>query len=391
MRILDTFLPDKSGIYSLGGFAYQIKVFVKYMLLMEEGMQAGFETLDDVTVGKLSPETIDDNEDKFCNVIASATEIQAIQVKRTTIDEETSKKILLNWILLEGGGKGVTKYILFTDSKYGNSDIIFDTSADDLYTEVVSTTKTNRATIGKIKSKYKNDKDGFLEIYNQIKEKYEFISVSDIDEEIDNECKLLFRKAGINLVTYYGRVRELLQHITYEIIQNVNRKMDYQIGFEEMMSCIEEICNRFTDEHRYPVYAEFKKINPIDISDLQVSASREYKQLVACKLPLKMIETHLQYGTYYQNVCFGYKELNKIDRIRDIEETTYNNFEMAKIMLQSEGKDLPLNRLDATKNRPNSHAESDQIKYGSGIYLTREEEDEHKISWEDEDNEKSGN
>ena len=30
------YIPDESGINSLGGFAYQIKVFVSYMLSMEE-------------------------------------------------------------------------------------------------------------------------------------------------------------------------------------------------------------------------------------------------------------------------------------------------------------------------------------------------------------------
>ena len=38
------YIPDESGINSLGGFAYQIKVFVSYMLSMDEGMQAEFET-----------------------------------------------------------------------------------------------------------------------------------------------------------------------------------------------------------------------------------------------------------------------------------------------------------------------------------------------------------
>lgn len=40
------YIPDESGINSLGGFAYQIKVFVSYMLSMDEGMQAEFETVD---------------------------------------------------------------------------------------------------------------------------------------------------------------------------------------------------------------------------------------------------------------------------------------------------------------------------------------------------------
>ena len=132
-----------------------------------------------------------------------------------------------------------------------------------------------------------------------------------------------------------------------------------------------------------------KKLNKIDFADLKIAQSREYKQLLACKMPQKLIETHLQYGSYYQNVCYKYLELNKISKIRDIEVTTFDNFENVKFMLQTEGKDTPVQRLSETKKQPNSYADSEQIKYGAGIYLTREDEVEHQISWEDEDNAES--
>lgn len=85
----------------MGGFAYQIKVFVLYMLSIDEDMQVGFEIIDDVSVKKIAPDTIDDNEDKFRDVIRSPKGIKAIQVKRTTITRDSAKQILLNWILLE--------------------------------------------------------------------------------------------------------------------------------------------------------------------------------------------------------------------------------------------------------------------------------------------------
>lgn len=97
------YIPDESGINSLGGFAYQIKVFVSYMLSMEEGMQAEFETADDIAISKMTPDIIDDNEDKFRNLIVSPNGIKAIQVKRTSITEKVAKQVLLNWMLLEKG------------------------------------------------------------------------------------------------------------------------------------------------------------------------------------------------------------------------------------------------------------------------------------------------
>lgn len=115
------YIPDESGINSLGGFAYQIKVFVSYMLSMEEGMQAEFETADDIAISKMTPDIIDDNEDKFRNLIVSPNGIKAIQVKRTSITEKVAKQVLLNWMLLEKSGKTITNYILFTDKSYKNS------------------------------------------------------------------------------------------------------------------------------------------------------------------------------------------------------------------------------------------------------------------------------
>lgn len=386
MEDLDTYIPDKSGISSLGGFAYQIKVFVSYMLSMDENMQAGFETVDDVSIKKVTPDTVDDNEDKFRNLIISPKGTKAIQVKRTTITEKIAKQVLFNWILLEGSDETITDYILFTDSSYKNNDIVFDVSAEDLYSEVLKTKRISKATIAKVKEKYEKNKQGFIDIYEAIKDKYTFVSTNKIDDEINEKCKVLFKRAGVNTITYYNRIAELLKHITFEIIKSVNEKKSFVISYREMIAYSEDICARFTDKYMYPVYSEFKKLNKIDFADLKIAQSREYKQLLSCKMPQKLIETHLLYSSYYQNVCYKYLELNKISKIRDIEVTTFDNFENVKFMLQTEGKDTPAQRLIEIKKQPNSYADSDQIKYGSGIYLTREDELEHQISWEDEDN-----
>ena len=352
-------------------------------------MQAEFETVDDVSIKKITPDTIDDNEDKFRNLIVSPKGTKAIQVKRTTITEKIAKQVLLNWILLEGSDENVTDYILFTDSSYENSDIVFEVSAEELYSEVLDTKKTQKATIAKVKKKYEKDKQGFIDVYDAVKNKYTFVSANKIDDEINEKCKVLFKKAGVNTITYYNRIEELLKHITFEIIKSINEKTPFVISYREMIAYSEDICARFTDQYMYPVYSEFKKLNKIDFADLKIAQSREYKQLLACKMPQKLIETHLQYSSYYQNVCYKYLELNKISKIRDIEVTTFDNFENVKFMLQTEGKDTPVQRLSETKKQPNSYADSEQIKYGAGIYLTREDEVEHQISWEDEDNAES--
>ncbi|MDU7252864.1 MAG: hypothetical protein E6274_11105 [Clostridium sp.] len=383
---MSSYQPDSSGINSLGGFAYQIKVFVSYLLSMKKGMQAGFETLDDLTVRKLTPEIIDINEDKFRSLLQNDRGVKAIQVKRTTIDLSVAKKILLNWVLLENSCNEVSEYILFTDKKYNNNDIIFNISEEKLFKEIETTNKTARATIGKVKKEFKGKWDKFKSVYDSIYNKYKFISLENIDSVIDSRCEILFKKEGVQEITYYRRIKELLQHITFEIMEAVNNKKSYMIKFEDMIAYAEDVCSRFKDDNILPQYSEFKKTHKIDFNDLEVCRLREYKQLVACKLPINLIEQNLNFANYYRNSYYSYMELNNIGRIRDIEETTYENFENAKFFLQTNKKDTPYNRLTETKNMSNSYADSDHIKYGSSIYLTREEETENQISWEDEDN-----
>lgn len=371
------YIPDESGINSLGGFAYQIKVFVSYMLSMEEGMQAEFETADDIAISKMTPDIIDDNEDKFRNLIVSPNGIKAIQVKRTSITEKVAKQVLLNWMLLEKSGKTITNYILFTDKSYKNSDIVFDVSAEVLYEEILNSKKSEKATITKVKKEYENDKYRFLNVYEMIKSKYTFVSVDSIDEEINEKCKVLFKKAGVNRITYCNRIQELLRHITFKIMQSVNEKKPYIVSYEEMISYSEDICTRFTDQYIYPLYSEFKKLNKIDLTDLKIAQSREYRQLLACKMPRHLIERHLQYCSYYKNIYYKYLEINKTRKIQEIEETTYENFEDAKYKLQISGMDE--NVLNVTYHKKlNLQTEESVVRNLTNEFPKEEERKKYK-------------
>lgn len=199
----------------------------------------------------------------------------------------------------------------------------------------------------------------------------------------------MFRKAGINEVVYYSRIKELLQHATVEIMEAINNKSAYVFHFDEFIALVDDICSRMTEEVMRPLYSEFKKTHTVNFKDLKVANSREYQQLVACELPQALIEQHLGFCGYYESLKFSYMETNKIGKIKDIEETTYENFQNAKFRLQRSRQDEPYNRLEETKKQSNSYADSEQLKFGSGIYLTKEEMEDSQISWEDEDNEKS--
>lgn len=385
---MDTYVPDSSGINSLGGFSYQIRVFVYYMLTLEENMQIEFETIDDVNIKKIISKDIDANDENFISKIKGSASNMAIQVKRTSIPEGVAQKVLLNWMLLEASENVVTKYVLFTDQQYNNKDILFNKSAAELFKCVEKSDNNPKAIITKVKKKFENDFKNFEEKYNSINVKHEFISSSDIDEKIDGASARLFRRGGINKGVYYGRIKQLLQHVTVEIMDAVNNRNPYVFGFNDLELLADNICSRMTEEVTRPLYSDFKKMHTIDFKDLKVANSREYKQLVACKLPQILIEQHLVFCGYYEDLRNSYLETGKIGKIKDIEETTYENFQDVKFGLQRIGKDEPYNRLEETKNKSNCQADSEQIKFGSSIYLTKEDREDIQIAWEDVDNEK---
>ncbi|MDA1570921.1 hypothetical protein PDK93_33520, partial [Bacillus cereus] len=102
---------DQSGIHTLGGFSYQIRVFAYYLATLEANTQLEFETYDDVTVRKLNSNSLDLHADNFKNVLMEQKSMKAIQVKRTKLDNETALKVLMNWMLLEASESVVSKYI----------------------------------------------------------------------------------------------------------------------------------------------------------------------------------------------------------------------------------------------------------------------------------------
>lgn len=382
---MTTYKPDSSGIFSLSGFSFQIRVFVYYLLTLKEGMQIEFETIDDVNIRKINHSEIDDFDEKFVNRIVGCNNNVAIQVKRTSISESSAIKILLNWILLESSEHIITKYVLFTDDEYKNVDIIFNKPAQELFEFIKNSTQGSRATVTKVKKMYKEFED-FIKIYSSIKDKYEFVSIENLDEKIDESCSEHFRKAGINKVVYYNRIKELLKHITVQIMESINRKRPYTLCYPEFITLLEDICSRMTEQITIPHYSDFKKLHTIDFNDLNIASSREYKQLLACKLPQPLIKVHLGYCEYYKDLRFRYMETNKLAKIENIEETTYENYELAKFKLKEDGRDKPYNRLEETLQRSNAHADNEQIRFGSGIYLTKEGIKDKQISWEDEDN-----
>lgn len=379
------FQLDQSGINSLAGFAFQIKVFAYYAFELRDGMNIEFETIEDVNMKTLVPRQIDTHSHKFVCKVSDSNTNTAIQVKHTSITKAIAQQLIFNWILLEQSSYNVEKYILFTDESYKNSDDIFSVGSEKLYKNIIASDKKENATISKMKNLYENNFNEFKKFFDRVKAKFEYTSLSNIDCEIENRASIHFRKIA-NVVVFRQRLNEFLQHVTVEIMKSICCFESFSLSYSKFINIIEDICNRFTTDITTPCYSDFKRINAIDLKDSKFASSREYHQLKFCELPDNLIKQNLLYGMYYQATSLKYMENDRASRINDIEEVTFENFESIKFSLKKQNQDLPYNRLEETKKQPNSFAENEQIRFGSSIYLTKDTIGEKQISWKDEDN-----
>ncbi|MGN4446314.1 hypothetical protein ACTFOB_15565 [Bacillus cereus group sp. MYBK79-1] len=387
----DVFETDSSGIHTLGGFTYQIRVFVWYLTMLKKNMQLEFETYDDVTIKETDIDTLDLNEMSFNHTLLRENELQAIQVKRTKIDNGTALKILMNWILLESYNSNISKYTLVTPEIYGNKNILFNMTAEDLFLKIDQEELKDkpRSIIGKLKKKFINNKTLFVNTYKTVKGKVEFKAIEDIDDNIIEAYVYLFRQRDgeDKEKVYILRIKTLLEKITYEILEKINNKQAYTINCSEFLELVEKISCEISDIKVNPDFSEYKETQKgLDIKDEKIVSSREYIQLNECDLNSKEMKEHMIYMLYYSRYRFMILERNRVRKIESIEDTTYANFSSVKRRLRLENKEHPFFRLDGTKNESNSYANNEQIRWGSAIFLTKENtDDDKKISWKDEE------
>lgn len=376
-------MNNDSGIKSLAGFSYQIKIFILKCASMSENSKIEFESIDDIALKKIKEEEFDE-KDTLNTLIYKEKEKIAIQVKKTKITSSVAEKILFNWLLVKG--EDIEKYYLVTDSSYKNDDMFSFLDFSELYNKILNSNKGSIALISKVKDIYIKDKELFLQDCQNIKDKYCFENIKDIDQEISEQYKIIFKKAAIAKHTYDRRISQLFQIVIDEILQKINIGQPYILEYQHFMKLAEEICTDITDKRFSPSYVLFKN-TMWQFNQLEISKTREYKQLMKCNINQNLIEEHLCREQFYKSFRYNELEFGRKNKIDDIEGESYINFLIKKEELQSYQKDTPKNRLLGFYNQPNSYIESSALKVGSGVYLTRDEEIERQISWEDESNE----
>lgn len=374
-------MGDNGGIYSLAGFAYQIKVFVLNVLELKNGYTLEYETIDDVAL-KMAADKLDEHEDDLCSIF-TATSRRAIQVKKTQVTNSIAKKVVKNWILADKNNADIEQFVLVTDREV-DMDVFVDLDVDEIFKEV-------NAAIGNKSIDAKVKKIGYTE--TELKQKVrDIVSMSsiqkyeNIDTEIENKFNDFFIRYGVSEATYYIRIKEFLQQITVEILDAVGNGQPYLLTYESMSKIKNRIVTNYTDEKWEPSFSQFRRLRKVNLEDLAVIKSREYRQLKTCEsLKEEDIYRHLQWGEYYVNSKRGYYERGMAFLVEDIENTAYDNFCDAKMELRNRVEDTPDNRLIETKSKSNSKAVDEQIRYGVCINLTSEDTDESiQISWKDD-------
>ena len=374
-------MGDNGGIYSLAGFAYQIKVFVLNVLELKNGYTLEYETIDDVAL-KMAADKLDEHEDDLCSIF-TATSRRAIQVKKTQVTNNIAKKVVKNWILADKNNADIEQFVLVTD-RVVDMDVFVDLDVDEIFKEVNAATG-NKSIDAKVK------KIGYTE--TELKQKVrDIVSMSsiqkyeNIDTEIENKFNDFFIRYGVSEATYYIRIKEFLQQITVEILDAVGNGQPYLLTYESMSKIKNRIVTNYTDEKWEPSFSQFRRLKKVNLEDLAVIKSREYRQLKTCEsLKEEDIYRHLQWGEYYVNSKRGYYERGMAFLVEDIENTAYDNFCDAKMELRNRVEDTPDNRLIETKSKSNSKAVDEQIRYGVCINLTSEDTDESiQISWKDD-------
>lgn len=380
---------DKSGLYSLSGFAYQIKVFFYYaMQLKEEHSSIEFESLDDISIKNI--DKFDNYDTTFVSKIDDErSTYQIVQVKYTKVTEKKTKEVILRWILALKSHSNIKKFILFTDEKYSNKNFINEISAKELYRYALSFKKEKKGSVkSKIKTLFFTDgtyKD-FYKLLKKIKNNACFISNNEIDENIKSVASNHFKRNAVPEVIYCARLVSALKDITHNIMENVLARKPYTLNLAELNKIEEKIIQDTNETMPIPLsYAEFKKVNSIDIDSY--TQKREYQQLQHCELPLTGIKRNLQQCCYYVDFRHRILAMGNHEKIAEIELQSYENFERVQESLVYNDKDTPRNRLDESQKIKNEIVPTSELSLGTYIYLTKEKEivGENQISWKDED------
>lgn len=373
-----------SGLVSLSGFAYQMKVFLLLLSQTTEGQQVEFETLDDVVVSDILSSN---KPEDYCfkRLKTSQGSITAVQVKQTNVSPSVSRKILYNWLLAYSAEPSITNFVLYSDEAHSVFNAAFHNDVEKEYKIIVGSAKSPTALVSRVKKLYCEDFERFKLDYNFIVNNISIESES-VDSALSNVLQREFHATAgtIGPVFFERRIKELFNRICSRIIECVSLRKPFICTNPEFEQLCEEICRDISPDRYEPDYQAFKRTAKPLIVDEILMACREYQQLVACDLSAEDIIEHMRWEQYYEN----FRQHSLLDaqgeRILSIEGIAFYNHQGVVTELQEMNIDKPKLRLVKTKKLSISNLNNEYSRWGAYIYLTRD--DAHKqISWKDDE------
>ena len=385
MDINNMELLNDSGLSSLSGFSYQIKVFILRLTQLQQGQRVEFETLDDVAVRSLSSkDSISDSCFKW--KVDETSSIEVFQVKQTNVSESVRRQVLYNWLLAYNQKPDISKFTLYVAQGYSINEKAFTNDSEKEYQTIIESDKAVTALVSRVKQIYKDDLTKFKRDYQTICSKSTIERLGDIDELIAEQLITPFHATAADIgKTYFEkRIAELFTRICARIMDCAGQRSPYVCGHGEYMQLCEEICKDISPTQYTPDYEAFRQVFSQDDLTSEITNSREYRQLRYCKLSNSEILDHLSWEQYYQSIRQHYLADAKKDAISKTESIAHQNHKDVVYELQDENKDTPRLRLIKTKRCEISTLHDEFSRWGTYIFLTQNDLP-NKISWKDED------
>ena len=387
MNINNTGFPNDSGLSSLSGFSYQIKVFILRLTQLQQGQRVEFETLDDVAVRSLSSkDSISDSCFKLS--VDETSSIEVFQVKQTNVSESVGRQVLYNWLLAYNQKPDIAKFTLYVAQGYSINEKAFTNGSEKEYQTIIESDKAETALVSRVKQIYKDDSTKFKRDYQTIRSKSTIERLGDIDELIAEQLITPFHATAADIgKTYFEkRIAELFTRICARIMDCAGQRIPYVCVHAEYMQLCEEICKNISPTQYTPDYEAFSQVfSQNDLTD-EITNSREYRQLSYCGLSNSEILDHLRWEQYYQSIRQHYLADAKKEAISKTESIAHQNHKDVVYELQDDNKDIPRRRLIKTKRREISTLHDEFSRWGTYIFLTQDDLP-NQISWKDEDEE----
>lgn len=365
---------DRSGIYAQSGFSFQMALFMRQVAKLNPGETVCYEYLDDIS-------TVNNMDPMYGQINVSG--ISLIQVKNTRISRQDVVKLYTNWILAYSENDKIAAFTLYSSEKKVSDyfhTITVDEFISDLRAMANNSVKSNAALL--MESKDRGKIEQYFSFVKEHAHQRNFNRL-DIEADIGESLSTPFHRTS-NDTVFDDRVIEFKKMLMYEVSSSMLETVPYTIGYESYMQICEDICSRISKNRFEPSYSSW--VATLDSNLLQErQSSREYQQLLCCCDQTSFVNNHLYYCEYYRSLQFERLARSQAFIVADLEGVTFDNYSDSCLELKANGTDNPVSRLVETKNKSNQYAFNEHEKWGSCIWLTREDTPvEKRISWKDE-------